>query len=133
MPDSGRADWDWLRARKIQHVVATYFGLTCAEIRGPKRHKPVTRARMMAMGITRELTSFSYPRIGAYFGGRNHTTVIHADRKFQRLLQHEDPDAVRLIALVRRRLEIKPTPDPPEPGDPFVRELVAAGIRKGGT
>lgn len=68
-------------------LTADYFGLTDEEIRSPNRSRPLVHARQIAMYLCRELTDLSLPRIGDRFGGRDHSTVIHADKKIRKLLQ----------------------------------------------
>ena len=62
-------------------VTAEYFGVSVEEITGPSRNRALSTARQMAMYLCRELTDLSLPRIGEKFGGRDHTTVLHAERK----------------------------------------------------
>lgn len=57
------------------------FGITLEDMCGPARKRPLVEARQMTMYVMRELTDFSYPAIGEQFGGRDHTTVLHAVRK----------------------------------------------------
>ncbi len=68
-------------------LTADYFGLTDDEIRSASRSRPLVHARQIAMYLCRELTDLSLPRIGDRFGGRDHSTVIHADKKIRKLLQ----------------------------------------------
>ncbi|MBI5610444.1 MAG: chromosomal replication initiator protein DnaA [Deltaproteobacteria bacterium] len=70
-----------LTAEVIQRVVAQQFGLKITDLKGQKRHRSIVEPRMMAMYLTRKHTSMSYPEIGRVFGGRDHTTVIHACQK----------------------------------------------------
>jgi chromosomal replication initiator protein len=65
----------------IVGAAARHFGLRPAAVRGPSRQRHVALARGVAMYLARELTSLSFERIGEYFGGRDHTTVLHACRK----------------------------------------------------
>jgi chromosomal replication initiator protein len=62
---------------------ATYFGLTVEEVTGANRTRTLVQARQIAMYLCRELTDLSLPRIGREFGGRDHTTVMHAERKIR--------------------------------------------------
>jgi len=68
-------------------LTADYFGLSDDEIRSASRSRPLVHARQIAMYLCRELTDLSLPRIGDRFGGRDHSTVIHADKKIRKLLQ----------------------------------------------
>jgi chromosomal replication initiator protein len=65
----------------IIKATAEAFGFSVDEIRGQNRHRPLVNARQIGMYVTRELTDFSYPAIAKEFGGRDHTTVIHAVEK----------------------------------------------------
>ena len=66
---------------KIQKVVASYFSLRVEEMKAKKRTKAVAYPRQIAMYLCRELTDLSLPKIGEEFGGRDHTTVMHAQEK----------------------------------------------------
>jgi chromosomal replication initiator protein len=68
-------------ARMILDATARMFGFTLDELCGPNRRRPLVTARQIAMYVMRELTDFSYPAIAREFGGRDHTTVIHAVEK----------------------------------------------------
>lgn len=65
----------------IQARVALHFGFKVAELRGHRRFRRVSRARAIALYLSRELTSASYPEIGQRFGGKDHSTVIYAHRR----------------------------------------------------
>jgi len=68
-------------AKTILDATAKMFGFTLDELCGPNRRRPLVTARQIAMYVMRELTDFSYPAIAREFGGRDHTTVIHAVEK----------------------------------------------------
>ena len=70
----------------IIDTTAEAFGFEPVELMGPKRQRPLVRARQIGMYIFRELTDYSYPAIGREFGGRDHTTVIHAFEKISNLI-----------------------------------------------
>jgi chromosomal replication initiator protein len=74
-----------LTIEAIQREVASYFGVKLHDLKGPKRHRAVAHPRMVAMYLARKLTSMSYPEIGSRFGGKDHSTVISAVRKIERL------------------------------------------------
>ncbi len=65
---------------------ADYFGLTIDDLCGQSRSRVLVNARQIAMYLCRELTELSLPKIGDQFGGRDHTTVMHADRKIRSLM-----------------------------------------------
>ena len=67
----------------IMAATADYFGLTMEDLCGSSRSRMLVTARQIAMYLCRELTDLSLPKIGQMFGGRDHTTVIHADRKIR--------------------------------------------------
>nr|WP_243681464.1 chromosomal replication initiator protein DnaA [Lacticaseibacillus manihotivorans] len=66
---------------QIQQVVAKYYSVTVSELKGKKRVKQIVMPRQIAMYLSREMTDSSLPKIGAEFGGKDHTTVIHAHEK----------------------------------------------------
>ena len=65
---------------------ARYFGLTIDDLCSSSRSRQLVQARQIAMYLCRELTDLSLPKIGQHFGGRDHTTVMHADRKIRELM-----------------------------------------------
>jgi chromosomal replication initiator protein len=67
----------------IMAATAEYFGLSMEDLCGSSRSRVLVTARQIAMYLCRELTDLSLPKIGQMFGGRDHTTVIHADRKIR--------------------------------------------------
>ena len=60
--------------------------MTIDDLTGPSRSRTLVTARQVAMYLCRELTDLSLPKIGEQFGGRDHTTVMHADRKIRQLM-----------------------------------------------
>ncbi len=70
----------------IQKVVADYYQLRIADLLSKRRTRVLARPRQMAMTLAKELTSHSLSEIGDGFGGRDHTTVLHADRQIRKLL-----------------------------------------------
>ena len=79
-----------ISTENIQRVVSEYFRIPLKELVGPKRTRIYARPRQLAMGLARELTGDSFPEIGMAFGGRDHSTVMHACDKVQSL-RDEDP------------------------------------------
>ncbi len=73
----------------IQREVATYFDIKLHDLRGPKRLQSVARPRMIAMYLARKLTGSSFPEIGSRFGGKDHSTVISAVKKIERLVAED--------------------------------------------
>jgi chromosomal replication initiator protein len=70
----------------IMAQTSAYFGLTMEDLCGQSRSRVLVTARQIAMYLCRELTDLSLPKIGQQFGGRDHTTVMHADRKIRHLM-----------------------------------------------
>ena len=70
----------------IMAQTAAYFSLTLDDLCGTSRSRVLVNARQIAMYLCRELTDLSLPKIGQTFGGRDHTTVMHADRKIRQLM-----------------------------------------------
>ena len=70
----------------IMAQTAAYFSLTMEDLCGASRSRVLVTARQIAMYLCRELTELSLPKIGQLFGGRDHTTVMHADRKIRQLM-----------------------------------------------
>jgi chromosomal replication initiator protein len=80
IPDSATSE---ITAATIMAVTAEFFGVTIDELCGPGKTKALAQSRQIAMYLCRELTDLSLPRIGQTFGGRDHTTVMHADKKIR--------------------------------------------------
>ena len=70
----------------IMSTTAEYFGVTLDDLCGSSRSRALVTARQIAMYLARELTDLSLPKIGQQFGGRDHTTVMHAERKIRSLM-----------------------------------------------
>jgi chromosomal replication initiator protein len=83
----------------IQKTVADYFKIKVSEMYSKKRVRSLARPRQIAMALAKDLTSMSLPEIGEAFGGRDHTTVLHACRKVQELVEN-DQDIARDHALL---------------------------------
>ena len=75
----------------IQRVVAEYYKIKMSDLLSKRRSRSVARPRQVAMSLAKELTNHSLPEIGETFGGRDHTTVLHACRKIKQL-REEDAD-----------------------------------------
>ena len=73
----------------IQKTVAEYYKIRLADLSSKNRRQSITRPRQIAMSLTRELTSHSYPEIGEAFGGRDHTTVINAVKRVNELKESD--------------------------------------------
>lgn len=73
----------------IQRVVAEYYKIKVADLHSKRRSRSVARPRQVAMSLAKELTNHSLPEIGNAFGGRDHTTVLHATRKIKELRESD--------------------------------------------
>ncbi len=73
----------------IQKTVAEYYKIRVADLLSAKRTRSITRPRQVAMALARELTKHSLPEIGSAFGGRDHTTVLHATNKVKSLREED--------------------------------------------
>ncbi|MGI9211608.1 MAG: chromosomal replication initiator protein DnaA [Methylococcaceae bacterium] len=90
-----------INIENIQKTVAEYFKIRVADLMSNKRTRTVTRPRQMAMALAKELTNHSLPEIGQMFGGRDHTTVLHACRKVQELKESDSKFAEDYSNLLR--------------------------------
>jgi chromosomal replication initiator protein len=89
---------------RIQEAVSQRFGVTLEELVSPRRSQAVAYPRQVAMYLSRELTDASLPMIGKEFGGRDHTTVIHAKDKITRLIR-EDRSVYNLVQELTARIK----------------------------
>ena len=71
----------------IQKTVAEYYKIKFSDLSSKRRNRSIVRPRQIAMFLAKELTNHSLPEIGSSFGGRDHTTVLHACRKIKELLE----------------------------------------------
>src|SRR5699024_7018797 len=93
-----------LSISKIQEIVAQYYRLQVSDLTGKKRTKNIVEPRQIAMYLSRELTENSLPKIGKEFGGKDHTTVIHAyDKISQNLLS--DAELKKQLSDLRKLLQ----------------------------
>jgi chromosomal replication initiator protein len=89
---------------EIQKRVAEHFNVRIADMHSARRARAVARPRQVAMYLAKQLTSRSLPEIGRKFGGRDHTTVMHAVRKIEEL-KTTDSSFAEDVDLLRRMLE----------------------------
>jgi chromosomal replication initiator protein len=89
---------------EIQKRVAEHFNIRVNDMHSARRARAVARPRQVAMYLAKQLTSRSLPEIGRKFGGRDHTTVMHAVKKVDEL-RHGDPGFAEDVELLRRMLE----------------------------
>lgn len=90
--------------QEIQRIVGQHFNVKLEDFKAKKRTKSVAFPRQIAMYLSRELTDSSLPKIGEEFGGRDHTTVIHAHEKISKLLE-EDPQLQNQINEIKEQLK----------------------------
>ncbi|MER2064340.1 MAG: chromosomal replication initiator protein DnaA, partial [Alkalibacterium sp.] len=79
----------------IQQKVSKYYQISLADLKGKKRVRQIVLPRQIAMYLSREMTSTSLPKIGKEFGGKDHTTVIHAHEKIKKVLNEEENGELR--------------------------------------
>ncbi len=84
-------------------ATAAHFQLQAAELLARDRRPPIAQARKVAMYLARELTEDSLPEIGRRFGGRDHSTILHAVRSVSADLEH-DPQLATAVEKLRERL-----------------------------
>jgi chromosomal replication initiator protein len=83
IPDASDPD---ITPALVMSETAAFFSVSMDDLCGSSRSRSLVMARQIAMYLCRELTDLSLPKIGAHFGGRDHTTVIHANRKIEALM-----------------------------------------------
>jgi chromosomal replication initiator protein len=88
--------------QRIQEIVAQYYKVKVDDLNAKKRTRNITYPRQIAMYICREITDLSLPRIGEFFGGRDHTTVIHAYEKINRERQEDSKLHAIIQELIQR-------------------------------
>lgn len=93
-----------ITVERIQEAVAEYFGLGLEDMKARRRTRTVAFPRQVAMFLSRELTDLSLPRIGEAFGGRDHTTVMHAYEKIQET-SRQDPTLEKCLSTIIQRLQ----------------------------
>ncbi len=72
----------------IQNIVSSYYNLNLSAMFSSRRSISIARPRQIAMYLSKTFTTFSYPEIGKNFGGKDHTTVMHAVKKVESLLEN---------------------------------------------
>ena len=92
-----------LTLAEIARATARYFDLTLADMKSPSRRQAVVAARGVAIYLARLLTSASLEQIGRYFGGRDHTTVLHGQRRTEKLMKR-DPATRHAVSELRKNL-----------------------------
>ena len=87
---------------EIQRAVAEHYGLKKEDLLSERRTRSIARPRQAAMYLAKQLTTRSYPDIGRRFGGRDHTTVLHAVRRIEELKAIDPALAQDVEALTRK-------------------------------
>jgi chromosomal replication initiator protein len=100
---SGSIDRPPITVDAVQKAVAAYFSVKITDLKGKRRHRGVSRPRMVAMYLSRQLTTASFPEIGMRFGGKDHSTVINAVKRIE-ALQAEDEELRVAIDSLRGQL-----------------------------
>ena len=93
-----------ISVEQIQQTVVERFGMSMQELTGDRRSQQIVYPRQVAMYLCRELTDSSLPKIGKQFGGRDHTTVIHATSKIAKLIR-EDRNVYNLVQELTARIK----------------------------
>ncbi|MGH6955499.1 MAG: helix-turn-helix domain-containing protein, partial [Caulobacteraceae bacterium] len=88
---------------EIQKTVAEHYGMRQADLISERRNRAIARPRQAAMWLAKHLTTRSLPDIGRRFGGRDHTTVLHAVRRIE-TLRAADPQLARDLETLSRKL-----------------------------
>ena len=88
-------------------AVSEQFGTDPETLKGPRRTKEVSLARHVAMYLLRETSALSSPQVGLAMGGRDHSTVLYAQRKMGQLIE-TDPELRSVVAAIRQRLASQP-------------------------
>jgi chromosomal replication initiator protein len=102
IPESQGSSAPQITAATIMGQTAAYFGLSIEDLCGTSRSRVLVTARHIAMYLCRELTDMSLPKIGQQFGGRDHTTVINADRKIRGLMAERRSIYTQVTELTNR-------------------------------
>ena len=90
-----------ITVEKIQKNVADHFQIKTSELKSSKRLKSIVFPRQIAMYICRNLTSLSYPEIGSKFGGKDHSTIIHAIKKIEKIMKED----VQIKSIIEKLIE----------------------------
>jgi chromosomal replication initiator protein len=88
----------------IQKIVADHFKLKVADLKSKKRHRALSLPRQIAMFFSRTRTGTSYPEIGSFFGGKDHTTVMHAFRKIEKD-RKKDLELKSQMEIIERKID----------------------------
>jgi chromosomal replication initiator protein len=92
-------------AEAVQKLVASYYNVRVADLKGRSRHRAIAQPRQIAMYLAKKLGELSYPQVGKAFGGRDHTTALAAYRKVESLLDSDPTLAAAISHLIDRLLQ----------------------------
>lgn len=92
-----------VRVKHIREFIAHHYGIEMREFVGTKRNRKIARPRQIAMYLSRVMTDSSLPEIGKYFGGRDHTTALHAFRTIHRM-QIDSPQFAQQLGEFKARI-----------------------------
>ena len=95
-----------VRLSTIMDIVSEYYGLKTSDLKAQKRSQNIVLPRQLAMYLCRELTDASLPKIGEEFGGRDHTTVIHACNKIAKKFS-DDSTFAGIVKELSGRVKIR--------------------------
>jgi chromosomal replication initiator protein len=94
-----------VESKKILEIVSSYYNISMDDLCGKCRKQGIVRPRQVAMYLLRKENNISFPSIGDQFGGRDHTTAMHACEKIEKLLEH-DEELVQDLNFIRERLYV---------------------------
>jgi len=98
-----RNEEKFLTIEEIQRAVSSYYNIKFSDLRSKRRHKTIAHPRQVAMYLSRECGRFSFPEIGSSFGGKDHSTAIHAVKKIERDLK-VDPELKHAVRSLKHNL-----------------------------
>ena len=88
----------------IQRATCDYFNIRLSDLKSHRRHRAISFPRMVAMYVSRQRLKLSYPELGDRFGGKDHTTVMSACRKINRLLEGDDEVVKNAVEAIERKV-----------------------------
>jgi chromosomal replication initiator protein len=106
LQDSVKEEEQKISPENIQKIVASYYNIKVSDLKSKRRTKSVIEPRQIAMYLTRALTSCSFPEIGELFGGKDHTTVLHAYNKISKEIE-ENVKKMNLIEEIKNMLKTR--------------------------
>jgi chromosomal replication initiator protein len=101
--DSATPDQRRITIQQIFDAVTKYYGVRLSDLQGKRRHKSIAFPRQVCMFLARRHTRYSLEEIGGYFGGRDHTTVLHAVRTVDGDMK-EDPEVAKQVTHIETQV-----------------------------